>query len=87
MFRRRRDKINKANQKIYFASYVADFRNAMIKIPDTTYFQKNNRSSERLKHYIRLEVMKIGMKSLEGAMKGAIDDVNAYCLAVMFSIV
>ena len=82
---RARDRLNKLRQKTSVASYLSEFRNMVIDIPDMSETEKLARFCEGLKPHILLEVRKENPIRLDAAANIALNVDGAYYVAGFFS--
>ena len=71
--RRSRDKLRRLFQKTSVTSYLTEFRNVVLTIPDISEGEKLDRFCQGLKPQIRVEVMKAGVQSVNDAARIALN--------------
>ena len=71
--RRSRDKLRRLYQKTSVTSYLSEFRNVTLTIPDMSEGEKVDRFCQGLKPQVRLEVMKTGPQSMNDAARIALN--------------
>ena len=70
---RSRNKLRQLTQKTSVSSYLSEFRNIVLTIPNMNEVEKVDRFCQGLKPQIRLEVMKAGAQTMNDASKIALN--------------
>lgn len=70
---RSRDKLKRLVQRKSVSSYLSEFRNIALMVPDMTEGEKVDRFCQGLQPQIRLEVMKAGARTMEQASRIALN--------------
>lgn len=81
---RSRDKLRRLVQRTSVSSYLTEFRNIVLTIPDMSEGEKVDRFCQGLKPQVRLEVMKAGAQNINDASRIALNVDSALFGAGMF---